>query len=40
MAVEMGKKGRSIVKRNFSLKAKTEKTITLYNALLAKKYST
>ncbi len=39
-AIEMGEKGRSVVKGNFSLKAQTEKTLTLYNSLLAKKYST
>jgi glycosyltransferase involved in cell wall biosynthesis len=39
-AIEMGGKGRNVVKGNFSLKAQAEKTLTLYNSLLAKKYST
>ena len=39
-AIEMGEKGSSIVKENFSLKAQTEKTLALYNSLLAKKHTT
>jgi glycosyltransferase involved in cell wall biosynthesis len=39
-AVEMGKKGRMIVEKSFSLEAQTEKTLTLYKTLLTKKYNT
>ena len=39
-AFEMGKKGRMIVEKKFSLEAQTEKTLALYNTLLTKKYNT
>jgi glycosyltransferase involved in cell wall biosynthesis len=38
-AIEMGKKGRMIVEKSFSLEAQTEKTLTLYKTLLTKKYN-